>query len=205
METETFFPDFVHTVPFVGDVTLAYQTGLEVLEQAGFRILRNQAPVPAASGDSWSWGEIRAAGEGLRGRWAEPLRGATLVQIRISEREIRAEAVLGGAAQVRRLLSIALGGLALLFLAGTAIAWVLVPGLRQLPWVWAFVLLPFIPWIGLGPVLARAVRSAGKEALEQLVGLMAKAGAGPSEDPWVSDSAPGEPVPGQSETLPKAD
>lgn len=175
-------PDFRYSAPYAGDASRAMAMAQAAFVQAGFRL------------EHLTGTELRAIGPGMRGTRVDPLRGATLVSLTVGTHEIRVEAVLGGATWVRRFLALLLGGMAALFLVGFGIAWAVVPALREFAWIWLLILLPFLPWIGLGPVLARAVRRAGEEALQTLVDNMAVA-AGAS-DPWGSEDDEAEDEPG---------
>ncbi len=167
-------PDFRYSVPYRGDGTRAMAVAQAAFAQAGFRLERMTAT------------ELRVIGPGMRNTRVDPLRGATLAGVTIGGGEIRMEAVLGGAVWVQRLLALLLGGMAVLFLVGFGIAWAVLPSLRDFAWIWFFILLPFLPWVGLGPVLAWAVRRAGEGALRNLVDNMAVAAA--ASDPWLSES-----------------
>ncbi len=171
---EQSIPDFRYSVPYRGDGTRAMAVAQAAFAQAGFRVERMTAT------------ELRVVGPGMRGARVDPLRGATLAGVTIGGGEIRVEAALGGAVWVQRLLGLLLGGMAVLFLVGFGIAWAVLPSLRAFAWIWFFVLLPFLPWVGLGPVLALAVRRAGEGALRNLVDNMAVAAA--ASDPWLSES-----------------
>ena len=117
----------------------------------------------------------------MRGKRVDPLRGATIAAVTVGGGEIRVDAVLGGAAWVRTVMLLSLAGVAVVFVVGFGIAWALIPALRDFPWIWFLLLFPILPWIGMGPVLARAVRRAGEEALQALAAGMVAAAA---PDQW---------------------
>lgn len=160
-------PDFTYTVAFAGSCQRALAAAETAFSQAGFRIVKR------------SGGELCVASPGMRGKSVNPLRGATFASVTVGGGEIRVNAVLGGAVWVRRVMLLMLVGLAVLFVVGFGIAWAVVPELRDFPWIWYVLLLPLVPWIGLGPVLARAIRRTGEEALQALAGGVASAAAEP--------------------------
>ena len=162
-------PDFTHRVAFSGSPEKALAAAEAAFLQAGFKIATRSS------------GELRAVSPGMRGKRVDPLRGATIAAVTVGGGEIRVDAVLGGAAWVRTVMLLSLAGVAVVFVVGFGIAWALIPALRDFPWIWFLLLFPILPWIGMGPVLARAVRRAGEEALQALAAGMVAAAA---PDPW---------------------
>ena len=144
-----------YSVPFAGDAVKALDVARTTLLSLGFEIQVDTS------------GELVAEGPGMHSNQQPPLLGATSVHLRLSPSEIAAEAVLGGAATMKRFIVLFPPGLVVSLLLFNNI-FVASVSLIHILWV--------LPWFAIAPLFGRAMERSTIRAVERLVRGMAQAG-----------------------------
>ena len=147
-----------YSVPFTGDTAKAMDTARNTLLALGFEITHDRD------------GMLDAEGPGMHSNQQPTLLGATEIQLRIAGGKISVEAVMGGAATMKRFVVLFPPGLVAFLL----IFFHFMPeGREKLPLIH---LLWILPWFLLAPLLSRAMERGPIRAVERLVRGMAQAG-----------------------------
>ncbi len=144
-----------YSVLFAGDASKVLDVARAALLSLGFEI---QVDTP---------GELVAEGPGMHRNQQPALLGATSVHLRLSSSEIAAEAVLGGAATMKRFIVLFPPGLVVSLLLFNNIFVAPFP-LIHLLWV--------LPWFAVAPLFGRELERGTIRAVERLVRGMAQAG-----------------------------
>ena len=119
--------------------------------------------------------ELHAIGRGITSTRQDPLKAATDITILIRNSSIEVNAVLGGADRMKKFLRVLPLGMALLFLLVFGTIAVFVPDFRRW-WIFLIPVAALLPWLILGPVLTRSVRTQAEAAINSLLGNMALLG-----------------------------
>ncbi len=144
-----------YSVPFAGNAAKVLDVARTTLLSLGFEI---QIDTPS---------ELAARGPGMHSTQQPALLGATSVHLRLSSSEITAEAILGGAATMKRFIVLFPPGLMVSLLLFNNI-FVAPVSLIHLLWV--------LPWFAVAPLFGRAIERSTIRAVERLVRGMAQAG-----------------------------
>lgn len=147
-----------YSVPFTGNAAKAMDVARNTLLSLGFEITADRD------------GMLIAEGPGMHSNQQPALMGATSIQLRIAGSKIAVEAVLGGAATMKRFVVLFPPGLT----ASLLLFFHLMPsGGQELPLIH---LIWVLPWFLIAPFLARAMERGTVNAVERLVRGMAQAG-----------------------------
>lgn len=151
-------------VVFSGDAERAFDIALETLLPLGFQI--------ETKGSS----RLTAAGPGFGSTRQGALLGVSRAEFTADRSSLRVRAELGGVDRMQRFLIILLVGVgtfdSLLFTA----LWYFFGEIRAYSWFLAIPALTMLPWIFIGPILARWIGKRTKEALDTLLHNMAMRG-----------------------------
>ena len=145
-----------YSTPFNGDAAKAMDVARNALLSLGFEIVHEAKD------------ELVAEGPGMHSNQQPALMGATEIRLRVERHDISVEAVLGGAATMKRFVVLFPPGLAAFLL----IFFHFMPegGIPLIHLIW------ILPWFLLAPLLARAMERGPVNAVERLVRGMAQAG-----------------------------
>ena len=102
----------------------------------------------------------------------DALLGISRVEFEIGHSAMTVKAELGGVQRVQRMLFLLLACLEVLYLVIFSAMWYLIDKLRPYPWILAFPLAAFIPWIFAGPKLTGWLKSHTVDALGALLAEM---------------------------------
>ena len=147
-----------YSAPFHGDADKAMDVARNALLSLGFEIV-HETP-----------GELVAEGPGMHSNQQPALLGASDIHLRVEPGEIRVEAVLGGAATMKRFVVLFPPGLVAFLL----LFFLFMPEaegklhLIHLLWI--------LPWFLIAPLLANLMERGPIRAVERLVRGMARAG-----------------------------
>ncbi len=146
-----------YSVHFRGNAAKAMDVARNALLSLGFEVLVDRPD------------ELLAEGPGMHSNQQPALLGASSVHLRLTPSEIAVEAVLGGAATMKRFVILFPPGLVVSLLLFNHFFLAPFP-LIHLAWV--------LPWFAFAPLLGRAMERGTIRAVERLVRGMAKAGEG---------------------------
>ncbi|MHC4944430.1 MAG: hypothetical protein ACYTG7_15550 [Planctomycetota bacterium] len=150
--------DHQASIRFSGDPAKALETARSVLALNGFKV------------SSQGEGTILAEGPGLKSTRQNPLLGMTRAQITVRQSSIDLEAELGGVRFMQRFIVIFPPAL-VLFLA---LVFYLVPMKGETPsYLWLYMILP---WIVIGPLIAKIMKRSTVKAIETLLHNMSASG-----------------------------
>jgi hypothetical protein len=148
-------------ITFNGDSSRALDTALRTLLPLGFEI------------ESQGSGYLALKGPGMNSTRQNALQGISHAEFSANRGSLRVRAELGGVDRMQRFLVFLLIGLGLFDSLVFIGLWYFLDPLRAHPWFLVIPLITFIPWIIIGPLLARWIDKRTREALGVLLHNMA--------------------------------
>jgi hypothetical protein len=149
------------SVHFHGDTGTAFGLAESALTALGFRITQRSPE------------SLEAVGPGMNSMRENPLTGASRIRFRRSPGEMAVEAELGGVERMSRFVTLFPIGLCL----AIAVTFVVIFGPPVPMAAWMAPAIIALPWLVLGPWMARFIRTRTCRALEALLANMVTLGA----------------------------
>ncbi len=145
---------YEHRVPYTGSAEEAFGIAEKTLLPLGYKLEYQGSDT------------LDAVGPGMRSTKQPALLGATLLQFVAGGKEIHLRATLGGVRSMRNFLVSLIAGLGLFFLLLVAAISLSDAFPSRLTFM---VLLPLVPWVVIGPIMIRAVRTRTTNAIDTLM------------------------------------
>lgn len=112
---------------------------------------------------------IDVVGSGLKNSKENPLLGFSSILFLFQNSQVIVKAELGGILKLQKALMIFMAVFELLFILGFGYFWWTIPSLKNKPYLWLCVILPFSPWYLILPLMFRKLEEKTKNSLEALL------------------------------------